>query len=501
MYRLRQPQSPPDRYFVALRKTAETTRKTTMPGYANWKTLYHDEFRQLFEEGFLVGDKPTPDITSEFLPFPEQVRSVLSPDQVSEAEWEQAYWNLWKVREKGIRPDFPYREPDTYAEIIAQADPVPQLEPLSEVEYTERIRGAWFGRCAGVVLGKPLEMGWNHHQIRDYLESVDSYPLNDWVIERSEKLNITLRTDCVPSTRGHVRYTQPDDDIHYTVMSLLLAEQKGLEFTVLDVGKNLLDNVPYRWLWGADNQIYYHLVRLSDDYNAELTARLDDLPLQLNPWREWIDGQLKADFWGYITPCDPRRGAIYIHRQASLSLIKNGIYGGMFVSGCLSAALSTNPTVDTILAGGLSVIPKQSRLAVAVKNVMGWYAETPDWIAVCDKIYQHYGHLHFADQINNLALVTLALVHGRLDYTASITTAVMAGTDVDCNAATVGSIVGAALGYDALDTRWVAPLNDTVKTVVAGFGEGSISELVRRTIAVHMEKITPYSTIREAERP
>lgn len=47
-------------------------------------------------------------------------------------------------------------------------------------------------------------------------------------------------------------------------------------------------------------------------------------------------------------------------------------------------------------------------------------------------------------------MVVLALVHGELDHEKTITTAVMAGIDVDCNGATVGSICGAAIGYDRL---------------------------------------------------
>jgi len=437
-----------------------------MPGYANWRTLYKDEHFQLREEGYPVEGHPAPNPDQE--------------DPMPEAEWERAYWDLWKVREKGIRPDFPYTEPEDYEGTIRAAGDLPPLVPLDMDEYAERIKGAWYGRCAAVLLGKPLEMGFDRLKVKAYLESVDAYPLNDWVPARSEKLDITLRQDCIPSTKGNVRYVQSDDDIHYTVMSVLLAEQKGLDFTRLDVGMNLLENVPYKWLWVADNQAYYHLVNMTDDRSKE--EQVDEIALKINPWRECMDGYLKADFWGYITPGAPREGAMYACRQSALSLVKNGIYGGMFVAGCLSAALSQNPAVDTILQGGLSVIPKNSRLAHAVKEVVKWYSEEPAWIPVCDRIYAKYGHWYFAATINNLSFVTLALLEGQLDFTKTITTAVMCGTDTDCNSATAGSIVGAAIGYDEIEPRWVTPLNDTVKTVVAGFGEGKISELVRRTI-------------------
>jgi hypothetical protein len=156
----------------------------------------------------------------------------------------------------------------------------------------------------------------------------------------------------------------------------------------------------------------------------------------------------------------------------------------MYVAGCVSAALSQDPTPEKIIQGGLSVIPHNSRLAHAVRNVVQWYQADPDWITVCDRIYEHYGHWYFAGAIHNLAWVTLAVLHGGLDYTKTITTAVMCGTDTDCNSGTSASIVGAAVGYNNLDRRWVEPLHDTVRSAVAGFGTGSISGLVQRTIAL-----------------
>ena len=131
------------------------------------------------------------------------------------------------------------------------------------------------------------------------------------------------------------------------------------------------------------------------------------------------------------------------------------------------------------MQGGLSVIPKQSRLAHIVDEVRAWYEADADWVAVCDRIYAKYGHLPFLHALHNMAFVVLALLHGDLDYSKTITTAVMCGMDTDCTSGTAASIVGAAIGYEGLGSlRWIlSPLNDHVKTAVAGFGHGSISGL------------------------
>jgi ADP-ribosylglycohydrolase len=447
-----------------------------MPGYANWRTLYHDEYLQLYEEGYPVGESPEPG--RRYRPFPEDVRDSIAEEEIAEADWERAYWNLWEVREQGLRPDFPFVEPDEYDRIIADAGPMPALDPLSADAYAERMQGAWYGRCAGVVLGKPLEMGLDRVQIKDYLESCNAYPLDDWVPPRSEKLGKTLR--CQPSTLGNVRYVEPDDDVHYTILALLLVEKHELGFSKLDVCTNWLDNLPYHWVWSCTRQAYYHLVNMTDDRPRE--EQIAGFPTKLNPMREGINGAIRADLWGYINPGDPRAASALAHRESSVNCTKNGIYGAMFVAGCLGAALSKNPTVETILQGGFSVIPRRSRLAHALRNVIQWYREAGEWVPVCDKIYQHYGHLPFAGGINNLSFVVLSLLHGQLDFTRTITTAAMCGTDTDCTGGTAGSIVGAAIGHRGIDPRWVEPFNDTVHTVVADFGYGRISDLVRRTL-------------------
>ena len=61
------------------------------------------------------------------------------------------------------------------------------------------------------------------------------------------------------------------------------------------------------------------------------------------------------------------------------------------------------------------------------------------------------------------AFVVLSLHHGQLDYSKTITTAVMCGMDTDCTSGTAASIVGAAVGYDGLDKRWIEPFNDHVQ--------------------------------------
>lgn len=451
-----------------------------MPGYASWKQLYIEEYKALYEEGYDVGEDPKTNGQAFLLPLPEDMKTDAASFSADEAAWKAAYNLLWQQREKGLRTGYSYVEPVMLDDILSAGMPMKALTPLDKKYYEDRIRGGWFGRCGAVILGKPLEMGYNRREIMNYLQSLDAYPLTDYVPASSPALGITLREDCIPSTLGNVHYVQADDDIHYTILALLLTEKKGLEFTPADVGRNWLDNIPYHWFWCASRQCYYHMVNLDNERSVD--EQVAEFPWKINPWRECIDGQLRGDFWGYVNPGNPQKAAELAWRECSFSLVKNGIYGGMFVAGCIAVALSRDPTIDSILDAGMSVIPRECRLAETVRQVRAWYLETPDWIAVCDNIAERWGHLPFSGTENNMAMVVLSLLHGALDFEKTITTAVMCGIDTDCNSATAGSIVGVAIGYHMLPEKWIAPLNNTVKSVVASFGEGTIEELVQRTL-------------------
>ena len=447
-----------------------------MPGYADWRGLYFEERLALQEEGYDVSDFPCIDGGETGSEAHETAKNC----DGESTEWKELYLDLWNARSRGLRDDYPYDEPTEFDRILAAAGKVPSLTAVSGSKLHDRTFGAWCGRAAGVVLGKPLEMGWSRDRIESYLRSAEAYPLNDWVPSRSDALGVETRKDCIPSTKGNVQYVQPDDDIHYTLLALRLVEKHGLDFSSRDVGTNWLDNTPYHWVWCASRQAYYKMVSI--DRVLDDPDKLADIPYVLNPWRECIDGQIRSDFWGYMFPASPLGAARYAHRDCSFSLIKNGVYGGMFVAGAVAAAFDENPTVDRIIGGGLSVIPQRSRLAEMVESVRRWYDESGrDWIATCQSIESTYGHLPFAGTINNMAVVVLSLLHGGLDYTRTICTACMCGFDTDCNAGTAGSIVGAAVGRTGIPDRWVSPLNDRVQTAVTEVRDTSLSEIISRT--------------------
>jgi ADP-ribosylglycohydrolase len=395
-----------------------------------------------------------------------------------------------RLQQLPLRPGWPYVEPSTL-EAIRQARPSPTPLPafyLAEDEIRHKIHGAWLGRVAGCILGKPFEMGYLQGEIREYLEGANAYPLQDYVPAQSRSRYV-LRRDCVPSMRGYVAYAQEDDDLNYMCLAVKLLETHGLNFTTLDVGMNWLSSVPFMWTWGPEHAVYLNLATAVGEHRA-VAVDLDAVTGYLNPGAEWIGAQIRTDVYGYVCPGQPELAAELAWRDAYLTHRQSGLYGALWVA-AMNAAAFCLLEPETVLRAGLDQIPARSRFAEAIERTIAWVHGDADWQMTGRRIEEQYGRYSAegVGAVDNACCVAAALLYGWGDGSASpaerfertITIAVQLGRDTDCNGATAGSIAGLILGASALPAKWIAPLNDTLRTCVVGFGEVSIAAMARRT--------------------
>ncbi|GAB4561966.1 MAG: ADP-ribosylglycohydrolase family protein [Anaerolineae bacterium] len=382
------------------------------------------------------------------------------------------------------RPDFRYEEPSDLPTIHAlrPAGPRHLAAPWDEQRLLDRILGAYLGRCAGCNLGKPVE-GWTRDKIRRYLEAAHAYPLHSYFpVLQPFPEGLALHPNYKETTLGHIKWMARDDDIDYTILGLHYLETYGLDFTTENVGEAWLQLLPYQQVYTAERAAYRNLV---EGYAPPHTAT------RFNPYREWIGAQIRADGFGYVCPGLPEVAADLAYRDATLSHVKNGIYGEMWVAAMLAAALvAPGHTVEDIrwvIEIGLSEIPQNCRLAEAIRDVMRWHQETPHWEETWQRVHDKYGHYHPVHTINNAALVAMALLYGEGELEKTICIAVMGGWDTDCNGATAGSVIGAMLGAEALPYKWVGPLNNLVRSMVAGYDLSQLTNLAERSLAIARE--------------
>ena len=171
-------------------------------------------------------------------------------------------------------------------------------------------------------------------------------------------------------------------------------------------------------------------------------------------------------------------------RDASISHIKNGIYGEMFVAVMLAVAACTDSIKDIIL-GGLAQIPYTSRLYEAIVGVLTDFEKgvsSKDCFAAIHNRYDEYTGHDWCHTISNAMVVVAALLYGNGDFGKSICMAVETGFDTDCNGATVGSVLGMAKGINSIDEVWKKPINNTLHTSIFGVGTVNISDRVKQTL-------------------
>jgi ADP-ribosylglycohydrolase len=374
-------------------------------------------------------------------------------------------------------PDFPYDEPNDLGEIRERTPQDAERwtsDDLSEDWLRDRLTGAWLGRCIGCMMGKPVE-GKSRWEIELILREDDAYPL-DGYFPALETLpeGVTYKPASDECLAPNIDRGVRDDDTDYTVLGLMLGEESGVRLSSDDVANAWLTRLPYLRTYTAERAAMRNLVY---EMAPPESARW------MNPYREWIGAQIRADGLAYCAPGRPQLAATYCYRDAVVSHTKNGVYGEMFFGALISAALGAEH-LDACIWRALAEIPHNCRLAEAIRECIVWCDEDDSWEQTWDRIMDSYGHYHQVHTINNALLCIMGLLHGAGDLRRSIAIAVMGGLDTDCNGATVGSVIGALLGSDAVPADLSNPLNDTLETALSGVGTLSTSELVERSVQV-----------------
>ncbi|MFH1071015.1 MAG: ADP-ribosylglycohydrolase family protein [Candidatus Glassbacteria bacterium] len=380
------------------------------------------------------------------------------------------------------RAGYPYDEPSDYAGI---RDTRPAgggchvRQPGPEI-IRDRIYGAWYGRVAGCLLGKPVE-GWTGGRIRGYLKDLGRYPL-DAYFRADVPAEIAQRYEILPGKAfiDRVDHLPWDDDINYSLAGMLVLKKHGRSFQPLDVTNFWLENLPVLSTWTAERTAYRNLL--------EGVAPPESAVLR-NPYREWIGAQIRADAYGWLAAGNPELAAQWAWRDASVSHVRNGIYGSLWVAAMLAEAPFAGSALE-VVEEGLKQIPERCRLAEAVREVIGWHGEGTGWEEAIGRVHERWDEKkphHWCHTLSNAQIVALGLLWGEGDFEKSICRAVQAGFDTDCNGATVGSVVGMLIGEKFLPAKWIDPLNDTVDTSLAGYQTVKIGELVRECCRLRLE--------------
>lgn len=368
-----------------------------------------------------------------------------------------------------------HANPELDYEAFLNALPEPSKKAMPELNT---FHGAWLGRAAGCLLGKPVEKV-QRDGIRAILQSSGRWPLSEYFtavgvppeVLAAHPWNKQSAPTCL---QENINGMAEDDDLNYPLVALLTLETHGREFNTDHIADQWMKLLPAGKVFTAERVVYRNL--------------LDGIPpLEVgginNPFKEWIGALIRTDVYGWVNPGNPKLAAQMAFRDAWLSHRRNGLYGAA-MSAAMCAAAMVSKDVNEVIDAGMSVLPAQSQIFKACQFARSLGESDIDYEDALDKLYEYVDGMHWVHTVNNAASGVMALARSKGEFSSAISLTVMGGWDTDSIGATVGSICGAMAGAKAIDPQWADPIDDRLVSSIPGCNQLKLSELAVRTMAL-----------------
>jgi ADP-ribosylglycohydrolase len=227
--------------------------------------------------------------------------------------------------------------------------------------------GAWLGRAAGCLLGKPVEKV-QRVGIRAILESSGRWPLTEYFTAQGVPAEVLVKHPWNTQSgktclQENIDGMAEDDDLNYPLIALLTVEKFGRDFNTDHIADQWLKNLPAGKVFTAERIVYRNLL---DGLDPMVVGGLN------NPFKEWIGALIRTDLYGWINPGNPKAAAQMAVRDAWLSHRRNGLYGAA-MSAAMNAMAMVTKDIDQVLDAGFSVLPPESAIykACALTRELG----------------------------------------------------------------------------------------------------------------------------------
>jgi len=375
------------------------------------------------------------------------------------------------IRRLPVDKTMAMREPDDIRTIrgLRPRGPRRLWDSFDAKKYADRVEGALLGRFAGCTLGAPVEF-WPVPKMEALAKEngMAFPPLDYWkyVPEPYEKRYGVSPRELY--TRDKMNGVPVDDDITYTLLGLLIAEDSGPDFTVNDVGAAWLKYLPH-----ACTAEDVALKNLKRGVPAMKAGAID------NPFCEWIGADIRSDPWGYLAPGLPEKAADMAWHDAYISHRRQGIYGEMYFSAVIAAAFAVDDPVEA-LEIGLTEIPRDCETAKAVRWALKQAPKIRNYKQARKAADEYRKGMSGVHTILNAMLTIWGITMHGTDFSRVIGEVVAMGQDNDCTAATAGSIVGAVVGRAGIPKHWYKRFNNTVYTYMIKRTKFRIDDVVKR---------------------
>ena len=280
----------------------------------------------------------------------------------------------------------------------------------------DKIRGGLMGQIFGNLNGIPHEMKYIDEpgNVKNYIPSL---PDGAWT----------------------------DDDTDFEWVYVVEMQKSRNVFLSKDDIATFWQERINRGIWCANRYARYLMdIGLKPPYTGYVS---------LNPWSYFnVAGQFLSETFGLIAPAMPQTAAKIGLNYTTVSIDGEPAQGTQLFTAMISMAF-VESDIHRILDAGVAALDPSSRLLQVLNDVKRWHSQNPEnWKETRRLLKEKYtlenGGMRDRNGIElNTGAIIASLLYGEGDFSESLKMAFNMGWDADCNAATVGTIIGVVYGY------------------------------------------------------
>lgn len=335
---------------------------------------------------------------------------------------------------------------------------------MGVAKYKNQIYAGVLGKILGVYLGRPVE-GWSYEKIRETFDEIKYY------VHEEAGVPLIVVDDDISGTFGFFRAIE---DNGYD--RSLPAEAFG------DTWLNyMIEKKTIIW-WGGPGRSTEHTayLNLKNGISAPMSGSME---LNGKTLAEQIGAQIFIDAIVMACPNNPDLAVELVRKAAGVS------HDGIAVeAACHWAALEAmafeEKNLDILLDRAIAYV-KDRQLIEMIADVRDICSREKDWRRVREYLDAHYGYDLYpgcCHMVPNHALMIASVILGGDDFQKSISIAVSAGWDTDCNAGNIGAFNGIRLGIEGINAGadFRTPVADFMYVVTAD-GGSTVTDAVKES--------------------
>lgn len=302
-----------------------------------------------------------------------------------------------------------------FCKLKAQNTSEKKMITLPAEMVVDKIRGGMLGMMIGNMNGGPYEFK-NYDKHGDLKTYVPSLPNGAW--------------------------TDDDTDFEWVyIYNIQKTRNAYLPYTDINAFWKRSIN---RAMWCSNRYVRY---LMDIGIKAPMTGSI-----ALNPWAEFnVSGQFVSESFGLIAPAMPQTAAKIGLHYTKVTIDNEPAQTTQLYTTMIATAF-VESDINKILDAGVASLDPKSIMVRIISDVKKWHDQNPDNPAQTHRLLHEKYELKDALIRNkngselNTAVIIAAFLYGNGNFSETIRHSMNFGYDADCNAATLGTLMGTIYG-------------------------------------------------------